>query len=522
MARHDATELPCSLNPLPDETLAGLLLRLSHRNEQSPQRIAYLSGLLAHGGRARTLSPRLLLELRPPATRLLAASWRLSLEEASQLTLRSAAPNYPPLHSPFLGRRRDISAMVKDGWALIRYSRYCPQCLAGDGSSIQRDHGGSWQRTWRLPMTFACLRQLRVLIVLIAATWPAIRAVAPHFARFADVEEYLERQHTLLETRAEPSNASRGERFVTALPTKVSTCAALLTLADTLTASGEADRVIGDLAHRGALRSAVRPRLASHVPFCSPGLRGALARLPQMHRSRRPGGAGDFPQEATHLGLYKPRQVPQRLPDTWLVELGELNGISPLELQRDAAIRLVQMARSSSRVQAGLYLGLSHVLSRAGGARIAGWLRTSGQEYQYRQALARIAEHIVSDGHPVDYERRRELLHGWTIPGADWEAIVTAIRQRQRAQSRERTRWDASRHLGASTYIWARATSSEPRLHADLKGAEHRPRGMDPLAHAWYTEHAGRSERYISPTYVHLRELLDSCLQGVIASIDGP
>src|SRR6266545_3128353 len=57
-----------------------------------------------------------------------------------------------------------------------RWSRYCPQCLAGDGSPIQNLHGGAWQRIWRLPPVFACTRHRRLL----ADRCPGCRQPALH------------------------------------------------------------------------------------------------------------------------------------------------------------------------------------------------------------------------------------------------------------------------------------------------------------------------------------------------------
>jgi hypothetical protein len=42
-------------------------------------------------------------------------------------------------------------------------TRYCPQCLAGDGSTIQNDLGGPWHKTWRLPVVFACTKHTQFL-----------------------------------------------------------------------------------------------------------------------------------------------------------------------------------------------------------------------------------------------------------------------------------------------------------------------------------------------------------------------
>ena len=48
-------------------------------------------------------------------------------------------------------------------WVFTSATRYCPQCLAGDGSYIQQQHGGAWQKAWRLPVVFACPAHRRLL-----------------------------------------------------------------------------------------------------------------------------------------------------------------------------------------------------------------------------------------------------------------------------------------------------------------------------------------------------------------------
>ncbi|MFL4952923.1 TniQ family protein [Streptomyces sp. MMS24-I31] len=53
-------------------------------------------------------------------------------------------------------------------------ARYCPDCLAGDGTPIQKRHGGPWQRVRRLLMFFVCLRHERFLEHLCPACHQAI------------------------------------------------------------------------------------------------------------------------------------------------------------------------------------------------------------------------------------------------------------------------------------------------------------------------------------------------------------
>ncbi|MEU5231687.1 TniQ family protein [Streptomyces anulatus] len=46
---------------------------------------------------------------------------------------------------------------VFPAWLLTTSTRYCPECLVGDGSPIQQRHGGPWQSQWRMATNFACL-----------------------------------------------------------------------------------------------------------------------------------------------------------------------------------------------------------------------------------------------------------------------------------------------------------------------------------------------------------------------------
>jgi hypothetical protein len=52
---------------------------------------------------------------------------------------------------------------IRENWIFARSTRYCRQCLAGDGSPIQRRHGGAWSKLWRLPVVFACPTHRRLL-----------------------------------------------------------------------------------------------------------------------------------------------------------------------------------------------------------------------------------------------------------------------------------------------------------------------------------------------------------------------
>lgn len=155
--------LPRSLDPLPAESLPGYLLRLAHRLDLSPLRIAALTGLSTPRGPTSLPASRM-FALDPATTDTFAHATRLSTAEVGALTLARFSDRYPFLDLGFCGRQRTIPGMlVKENWVFFRATRYCPDCLAGNSSVIQQRHGGAWNQLWRLPITFACTRHQRLL-----------------------------------------------------------------------------------------------------------------------------------------------------------------------------------------------------------------------------------------------------------------------------------------------------------------------------------------------------------------------
>ncbi|GAA3783086.1 hypothetical protein GCM10022225_84180 [Plantactinospora mayteni] len=122
-----------------------------------------LTGLCT-GKSGQVASSRMLFTLDADRAAAFAHATRLTAEEVDQLTLASLAGRYPPFDLAFLGRYRQTHGIfIKENWVLTRSTRYCPRCLAGDGSIIQQRHGGAWSRLWRLPVVFACTTHRRLL-----------------------------------------------------------------------------------------------------------------------------------------------------------------------------------------------------------------------------------------------------------------------------------------------------------------------------------------------------------------------
>jgi hypothetical protein len=157
------TPLPRSLDPLPDELLAGYVMRLAHRLDVAPDTVLRRTGLAEYQPNTQAIT-RTTLSLELPAPRMndFQTATRLTAAEATALTLLPLAPRYPPIaHSLDVVRAgKRIPAL---DWLFPAAARYCPDCLAGDGTPLQTDHGGPWKTDWRLPVVFACPHHRRFL-----------------------------------------------------------------------------------------------------------------------------------------------------------------------------------------------------------------------------------------------------------------------------------------------------------------------------------------------------------------------
>lgn len=158
----ESPPLPCSLDPLPDESLPGFLLRLSHRLELPPILLLQRTGLAPDSG-TRGWGPRgMMMRLSTAEAERFARATRLTVTEVDDLCLERLAPRYP-WATPLATTDRSGPRLVTNPWVFTTATRYCPACLAGDGSVIQNMHAGPWLQSWRLPLVFACLRHEQIL-----------------------------------------------------------------------------------------------------------------------------------------------------------------------------------------------------------------------------------------------------------------------------------------------------------------------------------------------------------------------
>jgi hypothetical protein len=154
--------LPRSLDPLPDEALPGYLLRLAHRLGLAPARVMQLTGLTGSRDSHQPARRSLMLHLDEAPAGAFARATRLTANETTQLCISSMSGRYPWAAPPATGDQRGPRSLASP-WVFTSATRYCPQCLAGDGSPIQLQHGGAWQKAWRLPAVFACPAHRRLL-----------------------------------------------------------------------------------------------------------------------------------------------------------------------------------------------------------------------------------------------------------------------------------------------------------------------------------------------------------------------
>ncbi|MFK0154782.1 TniQ family protein [Streptomyces sp. NPDC090493] len=170
MTRAQHRPLARSLQPLPEESLPGYLLRLAFRLGRSPGRIAELCGISS--GRQRRLTADHLLELPARSVASFAQASGLSEAEVRGLALNRYASTYPALRvkrgsessqTSRKGYFGSVSDFYSASWGVNFSSRFCPDCLAGDGSPVQAAYGGAWSLRWHLPVVFACTQHQRLL-----------------------------------------------------------------------------------------------------------------------------------------------------------------------------------------------------------------------------------------------------------------------------------------------------------------------------------------------------------------------
>lgn len=149
-----------SLSALPEGSLSGFLLRTSYRLERTPSRVALLSGLMDSQKRLPTQH---LLELSTPTLEHFSTIMRLTRDESTGMTLLGLQDHVPTFTDLWSVAQYGRDRPGTSSWAVAYSSRYCPECLRGDGTPVQDMLGGAWRLPWYLPVVFACPTHPRLL-----------------------------------------------------------------------------------------------------------------------------------------------------------------------------------------------------------------------------------------------------------------------------------------------------------------------------------------------------------------------
>lgn len=156
------TPLGRSLLPLPEESLSGFVLRMSYRLNLAPARIAQRTGLTPPRRGSTQTPARFLAEMPTETQQVFAHTTRLTGEQVRQLVLASLHERYPLPHEATRTTEAD-RRLLNIRTVFLPHTRFCPTCLAGDGSPIQNAFGGPWKKIWHLPVVFACPAHQRLL-----------------------------------------------------------------------------------------------------------------------------------------------------------------------------------------------------------------------------------------------------------------------------------------------------------------------------------------------------------------------
>lgn len=151
--RRTVNPLPRSLTPLSGESLISYLLRLGHRLGLSPLDLIRAAGWNDHAYSQRVPGSAL-VDISRPQAEAFARLTRQTAGEVSALTLAQWRDRYPPIAQSIPGPG---GVMRPDPWLFIGSPRFCPSCLAGDGTPVQQLHGGPRNKLWHLPVVFACV-----------------------------------------------------------------------------------------------------------------------------------------------------------------------------------------------------------------------------------------------------------------------------------------------------------------------------------------------------------------------------
>ncbi|MFD4243681.1 TniQ family protein [Streptomyces sp. NPDC058525] len=239
------------------------------------------------------------------------------------------------------------------------------------------------------------LNDIRATTLAICSTWPATAEVFTGAGHLDAVAAHAETLNRAPAERAGPQGDGWLARSVDHPPGDPLRAAALMALVVQILDDPGGQKVLAHVLSRLPSSRAGYRRLKRLAPHCSPGMNAAIGESSHLRHGTGVGPPSLFPQPPTHHGLLDPKKIPQIMPYAWAWPLDELDAPAR-QLRRDAAIRLVQMARGGSRAAAARYLGISPGALQSATVTIRAWQKVPGNAAAYQDALQRIAEIAAS------------------------------------------------------------------------------------------------------------------------------
>ncbi|HYS41237.1 MAG TPA: hypothetical protein VEO01_36950, partial [Pseudonocardiaceae bacterium] len=319
---------------------------------------------------------------------------------------------------------------------------------------------------------------LRVLSCLITASWPGAATLACGRDHADLIDEHVQHTRRHVDHARRVGRKARDHALYDTPPAAAAPCAALLTLADTITRAGGPDTVRNLLAPLVAQLPAnghdwIKQFLHGDG-HCSPGLQTVLGpTVGATHIIARTGIASyttkrHYPDaRPVHFTLG---HLPQRIPTQWInTYFSAFTDLHPRSLHHVIVARMAHMVRGGTPTntnlsQAVLPLGMSRWATLYALAHITDRLTTTNRQSIFDQAVDALADHLDATRHDLtNYGQCRHALADWTIPATDWTRITHGLPTKiQTSTWRWRHRpWDERERILASVWIWYHATHGD-------------------------------------------------------------
>jgi hypothetical protein len=318
---------------------------------------------------------------------------------------------------------------------------------------------------------------LNLLTRFIRVTWPTAGHFAPPQVDLEVIDDHVEQLHQDMARAHDVGKPVWNLPLRAGPPEDPFACGHLLALAERLRTSddGGLEAVFagasGDMAWvrqveimlrhcSPALRSATTPYIDALKPPKRISQRGAV----QVKRRRQP-TPPQRPHVERRIVKFGSRNISHFLDDHHVQSLRSLipeSAVTRRALHRYAAVAAVRAATGSTVKAAAMELGFPPTWTHNISQRVRAWTRHHGPEAALNAAVEDLLDSLDSSPPPVDYSNRRAALHDWTIPAAEWQAIVEPHRYTDLAvRGPAAPDWGPRKRHAVSVLLWAMITRGD-------------------------------------------------------------